>query len=85
MSCRGRSRTSTEQLAIAQRLVVNPGRGFTRFWRITSALCYVYPVISTPETRGHVCQKFHHPTVYVYKNYNSAMLKKIVVMLEIFQ
>ena len=28
------------------------------------ALCYVYPVILTPETRGHVCQKFHHPTVF---------------------
>jgi hypothetical protein len=28
------------------------------------ALHYVCPVILTPETRGHVCQKFHHPTVY---------------------
>jgi hypothetical protein len=66
--CRGRSRTSTGQLAVVQCLVVNPGRlycgpVFTE-QQYQSALCYVYPVIPTPETRGHVCQKFHHPTVY---------------------
>jgi len=28
-----------------------------------SALYSVYPLLFTPETRGHVCQKFHHPTI----------------------
>jgi hypothetical protein len=52
-SCRRRIRTFTGQLALAQiRLVVNP-------------LCYVYPGLPTPETRGHVCQ-FHHPTVSIF-------------------
>jgi len=59
-SCRGRDRTSTEQLVVAQSSVVDPGRLIIAN---QPALCYIYPVISTPETRGHVCQKFHHPTV----------------------
>ena len=61
LSCRGRDRTSTRQLAVAQSSVVDPGRNL-----ITeeAALCYVYPVILTPETRGHVCQEFHHPTIF---------------------
>jgi len=63
-SCRGRVRTSTRQLAIAQSSVVDPGRFYIA---IKTALHYVYPVILTPETRGHVCQKFHHPTVYKNK------------------
>ena len=56
-SCKGRNRTSTEQLAIAHRinLVVNP-------------LSYVYPELSTPETGGHVCQ-FHHLTVSKFQLY----------------
>jgi hypothetical protein len=61
-SCRGRDRTSTRQLAIAQSSVVDPGR--TPALQREPALHYVCPVILTPETRGHVCQKFHHPTVY---------------------
>jgi hypothetical protein len=58
--CRGRDRTSTKQLVVAQSSVVDPGR-----FNIATkaALCYIYPVIFTPETRGHVCQKFHHPTM----------------------
>ncbi len=59
--CRGRDRTSTRQLAVVQSSVVDPGHLNIA---IQMALCYVYPVILTPETRGHVCQKFHHPTVY---------------------
>jgi hypothetical protein len=59
-SCRGRVRTSTRQLAKTQSLVVNPGRPNARNSRL---YVLVYPVILTPETRGHVCQKFHHPTV----------------------
>ncbi len=56
-SCRGRSRTYTRRLAIAQiRLVVNPLR-------------YVCPVIPTLETRGHVCQ-FHHPTKLEFPDAN---------------
>jgi len=54
--CRGRTRTSTERLALTQMsfpyinlIVVNP-------------LCYVYPLLSTPETGGYVCQ-FHHSTL----------------------
>ena len=78
-SCRGRSRTSTGQLAIAQSSVVDPGReDITTF----PALCYVCSVTPTPETRGHVCQKFHHPTVY--KNVDSAILNKIPNTLKIF-
>ena len=61
LSCRGRVRTSTRQLAIAQSSVVDPGRHYIA---ATTALYYVYPVILTPETRGHVCQKFHHPTMF---------------------
>jgi hypothetical protein len=38
--CRGRIRTSTGRLAVAQCVVVNPSR--TRFWS-GSALHYVYP------------------------------------------
>jgi hypothetical protein len=30
---------------------------------LRKALRFVYPIILTPETRGHVCQKFHHSTV----------------------
>ncbi|MEI7472208.1 MAG: hypothetical protein WCJ85_08110, partial [Chitinophagaceae bacterium] len=66
--CRGRARTFKGQLAAVQSSVVDPGR-------ITiasnTALCCVYPVIPTPETRGHVCQKFHHPTIF--KNYLIAL------------
>jgi hypothetical protein len=58
--CRGRDRTSTRQLAEVQSSVVDPGRNCIA---ATTALCFVYPVILTLETRGHVCQKFHHPTV----------------------
>src|SRR5258708_18310967 len=61
LSCRGRDRTSTRQLAIAQSSVVDPGRYFIAE---LAALCYVYSVILTPESRGHVCQKFHHPTIF---------------------
>jgi len=32
---------------------------------VTSALHFVCSVIPTPETRGHVCQRFHHPTVCI--------------------
>ena len=58
-SCRGRDRTFTRQLAIVQSSVVDPGHYNIA---IVMALYYVCPVILTPETRGHVCQKFHHPT-----------------------
>jgi hypothetical protein len=58
--CRGRDRTFTRQLVVAQSSVVDPGRSSIATF---AALCYIYPVILTPETRGHVCQKFHHPTV----------------------
>jgi hypothetical protein len=58
--CRGRVRTFTGQLAIIQSSVVDPGRpGIAT----KAALYYVYPVIPTSETRRHVCQKFHHPTM----------------------
>jgi hypothetical protein len=60
LCCRGRDRTSTEQLVVAQSSVVDPGLTDIA---IRQALCYIYPVTSTPETRGHVCQKFHHPTM----------------------
>jgi hypothetical protein len=68
-SCRGRVRTSTGQLAKAQKkkqplsyfkLVVDPSHLVSAD---ETALRFVYPVIPTPETRGHVCQRFHHPTV----------------------
>jgi len=68
-SCRGRDRTSTRRLAIAQRV---SGQSWSA-WR--SALCYVYPVILTLETRGHVCLKFHHPTVYFV--FQIALLEQI--------
>jgi hypothetical protein len=60
-SCRGRDRIRRGgQLVVAQSSVVDPGRSGIA---TLAALCYIYPVILTPETRGHVCQKFHHPTV----------------------
>ena len=81
-SCRGRDRTSTRQLATVQSSVVDPGRiGIAT----NTALCCVYPVILTPETRGHVCQKFHHPTVCCSKNVYSAIVKQITNSLQIFQ
>jgi hypothetical protein len=61
-SCRGRDRTSTRQLAAVQSSVVDPGRTYIA---ANTALCCVYPVILTLETRGHVCQKFHHPTINI--------------------
>ena len=48
-SCRGRDRTFTRQLAIVQSSVVDPGRINIA---TETALCYVCPVILTPETRG---------------------------------
>lgn len=54
--CRGRIRTSTGQLAVAQSVVVNPshpeGRHYTTFilW-------------SPPPRQGGMSAKFHHPTV----------------------
>lgn len=54
-SCRGRDRTSTEQLVVAQSSVVDPGRSSIA---TETALCYIYPVTSTPETRGHVCHAY---------------------------
>jgi len=51
--CRGRTRTSTGQLAKAQSF---SGQPWSALPMVTSALCYVCPVIPTPETRGHVCQ-----------------------------
>jgi hypothetical protein len=59
--CRGRDRTSTRQLVKVQSSVVDPGRINIA---INTALYFIYPVILTPETRGHVCQKFHHPTIF---------------------
>jgi hypothetical protein len=56
--CRGRDRTSTEQLVVAQSSVVDPGRPNIA---VGTALCYIYPVTSTPETRGYVCQNFITP------------------------
>jgi len=63
MSCRGRVRTSTEQLAAAQ--IRRESYSQNNWWSTPvgppvggSALCSVYPVISTPETRGHVCQAY---------------------------
>jgi predicted GTPase len=48
-----------------------------------SALYSVYSLLFTPETRGHVCQKFHHPTLNVFglkfgvgKSYISATLQQ---------
>jgi hypothetical protein len=35
--------------------VVDPGRSYIA---AKTALCYIYPVTSTPETRGHVCQTY---------------------------
>jgi hypothetical protein len=61
-SCRGRDQTSTRQLAAVQSSVVDPGRTYIA---VNTALCCVYPVILTLETRGHVCQKFHHPTISI--------------------
>ena len=54
--CERRIRTPKRQLAIAQE----------DWWSTPGsipALCYVYPVILTPETRGHGCQ-FHHLTIW---------------------
>jgi hypothetical protein len=55
-SCRGRGRTYTGQLDRTQSLVVNPGRPW-----LGRLYVIFYPVITTPETRGHVCQDFITP------------------------
>ena len=57
--CRGRIRTSTGQLAVAQSVVVNPSR--TRF-EPESALHYVYPGSPPPRQEG-MSAKFHHSTI----------------------
>jgi len=83
--CRGRDRTFTRQLAITQMVsVVDPGRNIVAN---TSTLCYVYPVILTPETRGHVCQKFHHPTIFLVNQLRTlkCKTKKKQSFLKLFQ
>ena len=80
--CRGRDRTSTEQLVVAQSSVVDPGRVVIAN---QTALCYIYPVISTPETRGHVCLIFHHPTVCCSKNDYIAILSQSARLLQIIK
>jgi hypothetical protein len=43
---------------------------------LRTALHYVYPVIPTPETRGHVCQRFHHSTIFeFFKEQNQSNIK----------
>ena len=58
--CRGRIRTSTGQLAIAQSSVVDPGR-FPIAKK--TALCCVYPVSPPPRQEG-MSAKFHHSTIF---------------------
>ena len=55
VSCRRRSRTFTEQLA-KHKVQWSTLVGSVREYRSGTALCIVYPVIPTPETRGYVCQ-----------------------------
>jgi Lrp/AsnC family transcriptional regulator for asnA, asnC and gidA len=61
--------------------VVDPGR-----FRIATpaALCYVCPVILTPETRGHVCQKFHHPTIFKNFLFDNTKLRQMPIRLIYF-
>ena len=59
VGCERRIRTSTGRLAAAQRLVVNPGRPYTRYSRLYAVFI---PATPTPETRGHGCL-FHHLTL----------------------
>jgi hypothetical protein len=40
-------------------------------------------VTLTPETRGHVCQKFHHPTMF--KNDSDANLKRVYLPNKFFK
>lgn len=49
------------RLAVTQSLVVNPKSCQVSLQEPDMALCYVYPELLTPETRGHGCQ-FHHST-----------------------
>ena len=58
LCCRGRGRTSTEQLDSEP----DPGPGFPRPGPVTK----LYPVTSTPETGGLVCQ-FQHPTMLLFQ------------------
>jgi hypothetical protein len=81
-SCRGRDRTSTEQLAIAQCCGGQPQSGQL----LDPALHYVYPVISTPETRGHVCQNSITPQYLdCFKELDNAILKINPSLLKFFQ
>ncbi len=50
---------------------------------VWSTLYLVYPVILTPETRGHVCRRVSSP--HSIKNNYSAILKKLIGLLQIFQ
>jgi hypothetical protein len=67
-SCRGRDRTSTRQLAIAQSSVVDPGRpDFHRNGSTLRLSCYPHP-----RDKRACLPKFHHPTIF--KNYYDANL-----------
>jgi len=83
--CRGRTRTSTGQLAAVQTVVVNPGRSPALRREIGSMLrlsCYPHP-----RDKGACLPKFHHSTVF-YKNsvFNSdTILKNIGHSLQIIQ
>jgi len=69
--CRGRDRTSTGQLVVAQSSVVDPGRSGIA---TKTALCYIYPVFPTPETRGHVCQKAFKQSIQKAGGYRKGYL-----------
>jgi hypothetical protein len=65
LRCRGRIRTSTGTLAFAHRggKQLPPIRWSTPVGDAAAslALCNVYPLPPTPETRGYVCQKISSP------------------------
>ena len=79
--CRGRARTSTGQLAIAQCCGGQPQSNQL----LDPALHYVCPVIPTPETRGHVCQDSITPQFIAINKRTNAILNNIINLLKLFQ
>jgi hypothetical protein len=70
--CRGRDRTFTRQLVVAQSSVVDPGRSSIATF---AALCYIYPVSSPPRQEGMSAKNFITPqfkelTVCCFDNAN---------------
>ena len=61
------------------------GQPWSALPKVTSALCCVYPVIPTPETRGACLPKISSPHSMLFKERLQCNIKQILYSLQIFQ